>query len=101
MSEPTATRIESTVHHVLMDRLKDGQFDDCDITLRELHLIEQSVVKSLCAVHHGRIKYPKGESGRREPAAAERTETPPAADAAKEAVAVDKPDSTREVAQQA
>jgi len=61
LSEPTPGRIESTVHQVVMDRLNDGQFDDCDITLRELKLVEQSIVKSLCAIHHGRIKYPKGE----------------------------------------
>lgn len=60
LSEPTPGRIETTVHQVVMDRLNDGQFDDCDITLRELHAVEQSLVKSLCAIHHGRIKYPKG-----------------------------------------
>jgi putative nucleotidyltransferase with HDIG domain len=66
LMEPTPGRIESTVHQVMMDRLTDGQFDECDITLRELHLIEQSLVKSLGAIHHGRIKYPKAaaeESG--------------------------------------
>ncbi len=62
LSEPTPGRIESTVHHVLMDRLTDGQFDECDITLRELHLVEQSLVKNLAAIHHGRIKYPKAVS---------------------------------------
>ncbi|NLX12858.1 MAG: HDIG domain-containing protein [Phycisphaerales bacterium] len=59
INEPTPGRIESTVHQVVMERLTDGQFDDCDITMRELSLVEQSLVKSLCAVHHGRIKYPK------------------------------------------
>lgn len=59
LPEPTPGRIESTVHHVLMDRLTDGQFDECDITLRELHVVEQSLVKNLAAIHHGRIKYPK------------------------------------------
>lgn len=59
LNEPTPGRIESTVHQVVMDRLNDGQFDDCEINLRELSLVEQSIVKSLCAIHHGRIKYPK------------------------------------------
>ena len=67
-SEPTLGRIESTVHQVTMDRLNDGQFDDCDITLRELKLVEQSLVKSLAAIHHGRIKYPKGAGEREEEA---------------------------------
>lgn len=58
LSEPTAGRIEALIHQIIMERLNDGQFDNCDITLRELNLVERSLVKSLCAIHHGRIKYP-------------------------------------------
>ena len=61
LAEPTAGRIETMVHSVLVDRLNDGQFDDCEITLRELHRVEQSLVKSLCRFYHGRVAYPKGE----------------------------------------
>jgi putative nucleotidyltransferase with HDIG domain len=59
LHEPTAGRIESIVHQVLQARLKDGQFDDCDITLKELHKVEESLVKSLCRFYHGRVAYPK------------------------------------------
>lgn len=63
LPEPIPGRIESVVHQVVMDRLNDGQFDECDITLRELKLVERSLVKSLAAIHHGRIRYPeKGAS---------------------------------------
>lgn len=70
LSEPTPGRIESAVHEVVMDRLNDGQFDDCEITLRELNMVERSLVKSLCAIHHGRIKYPKGPPTSARPAMA-------------------------------
>ena len=56
--EPTPARIESLVHEIAMKRLLDGQFESCGITLKELNLIEESLVKSLTAVYHGRIKYP-------------------------------------------
>lgn len=56
--EPTPSRIESLVHDLAQKRLLDGQFDECHLTLKELHLIEESLVKSLSAVYHGRIKYP-------------------------------------------
>lgn len=59
LPDPTAGRIEAVVHQVLQARLKDGQFDECDITLRELHKVEESVVKSLCTFYHGRVAYPK------------------------------------------
>lgn len=61
LSEPTPGRIECIVHEVLSDRLHDGQFDDCDITLRELHLVEESLVKTLCSIYHSRIAYPKSK----------------------------------------
>lgn len=77
--EVTPGRVESTVHHVIMDRLNDGQLDDCEITLRELHLVEQSIVKSLCAIHHGRIKYPKGERQTSSAAAKPQVVTPDSA----------------------
>jgi cyclic-di-AMP phosphodiesterase PgpH len=59
LSEPTPGRIEHVVHEIFTDRLNDGQFDDCDITLRELHRVEESLVKSLCSHYHGRVAYPK------------------------------------------
>lgn len=63
LPEPTPGRIESTVHQVLLARLNDGQFDDCDITMKELSRVEEAVVKALCAAYHGRIAYPKDEAG--------------------------------------
>jgi membrane-associated HD superfamily phosphohydrolase len=73
MHEPTAGRIEAVVHSVLMDRLQDGQFDDCDITLKDLYRVEESLVKSLCRFYHGRVAYPKSEP---------KTEPPPAEESA-------------------
>lgn len=62
MQEPTPNRIETVVHNMAMKRLQDGQFDRCDLTMRELHLLVESLVKSLCAMYHGRITYPKHEA---------------------------------------
>jgi len=59
LAEPTVGRIENTVEQIVADRLSDGQFDECDITLREIRLVEESLVKSLCSIYHGRVAYPK------------------------------------------
>lgn len=56
--EPTPARIESLVEDIAMKKLLDGQFDECDLTLKQLHMIEESLIKSLTAVYHGRVKYP-------------------------------------------
>ena len=59
LTEATPTKIEAMVHHIAMKRLQDGQFDECELTLRELSRIEAGLSKSLAAHHHGRIAYPK------------------------------------------
>ncbi|MBA7654634.1 Cyclic-di-AMP phosphodiesterase PgpH [subsurface metagenome] len=59
LSEVTATKIEAVVHNMAMKRLQDGQFDECDMSLRELSQIETSISKTLAAHYHGRIAYPK------------------------------------------
>jgi putative nucleotidyltransferase with HDIG domain len=59
LTEVTPTKIETVVHNMAMKRLQDGQFDECELTLRELSRIEDALSKSLAAHHHGRIAYPK------------------------------------------
>lgn len=59
LSDPTAGRIESTVHHIAMNRLMDGQLDECHMTLKDLRGVEDSLTRSLIAIYHKRIAYPK------------------------------------------
>jgi putative nucleotidyltransferase with HDIG domain len=59
MAEPTPNRIEAVVSDIIQKRLVDGQFDECDLTFRELAEIEKSLVKSLCGIYHSRIVYPE------------------------------------------
>jgi cyclic-di-AMP phosphodiesterase PgpH len=58
MGEPTASRVEALVHDIALKRLLDGQFDECDLTMRDLERIERSLVKTLLGAYHGRIAYP-------------------------------------------
>lgn len=61
LDEPTPARLQQLVHQMAMKRLLDGQFDHCRLTLAELSTIEGAITKTLCAIHHSRIKYPEGE----------------------------------------
>lgn len=61
LPEPTPVRLEQLVGKMLNKRLMDGQFNECDITLAELHLVEQAVIKTITAIYHGRIAYPKDD----------------------------------------
>ncbi|MCO6458469.1 MAG: HDIG domain-containing protein [Pirellulaceae bacterium] len=62
LTDPAPARIESLVDDIAMKRLMDGQFDECGLTLKELQTVEESLVKSLTSVYHGRVKYPSQQT---------------------------------------
>jgi putative nucleotidyltransferase with HDIG domain len=62
LDEPAPSSLRKLVHDLLMKRLLDGQFEESGLTLTELHLIEESISKSLIALYHARIKYPEEAS---------------------------------------
>lgn len=51
-------RVETLVHDMIQKRLLDGQFDECDMSLRDLHRIESHLIRALQGIYHGRIAYP-------------------------------------------
>jgi cyclic-di-AMP phosphodiesterase PgpH len=57
--DPTPARIERLVRDIAERRLHGGQFDESGLTLRELRSIERSMVMSITAIYHGRLKYPE------------------------------------------
>lgn len=60
--EPTASRLQNLVDQIAMKKLLDGQFDECGLTLQEVDTIKRSLIKSLTAIYHGRVKYPDQQS---------------------------------------
>jgi putative nucleotidyltransferase with HDIG domain len=58
LNEPTHNRIESLVRSLARRRLDDGQFDECPLTFAELKVVEDTIIKTLSAIHHQRIAYP-------------------------------------------
>lgn len=55
--EPNAARLQTLVDKIAMKKLLDGQFDECGLTLQQLEQVKSSLVKSLTAIYHGRVKY--------------------------------------------
>jgi hypothetical protein len=58
-AEPNPSRFRTMVHDQILKRLLDGQLDECDLTLNDLRLVEDSFVRTLTNMYHGRIKYPE------------------------------------------
>ena len=57
--DSTPARLENLVTEISRKKFEDGQFDECPITVQQLHTIQMSLVKSLNAVYHARVKYPE------------------------------------------
>jgi putative nucleotidyltransferase with HDIG domain len=62
MENPTNEKIRQFVSNLITDRILDGQLDDSGLTLKEIRIIENSLVNGLCSTFHSRIKYPKMKS---------------------------------------
>jgi putative nucleotidyltransferase with HDIG domain len=67
LDEPTPSRVQGVVQTVINAIFVDGQLDECDLTLRDLHLIAKSFVRVLAGMFHSRVEYPAGpqDGGRR------------------------------------
>lgn len=47
------------IHKLITDKVNAKQFDDCPLTLKDLNIIEETLLKSVPAIYHQRIKYTK------------------------------------------
>ena len=50
--------VDKAVFTVIEDRMKLRQFDDCDITMKELNVIRNTLVNALSGIYHKRVEYP-------------------------------------------
>lgn len=58
LNDPTPARIRGVVQKVINSIFVDGQLDECDLTLRDLHIIANSFVRILTGIFHHRVEYP-------------------------------------------
>ena len=73
LAEPTPDNIRFIVTKIIDAIVADDQLDECDLTLRELTQIRESMIRSLIAIYHSRIDYP----GYVPPNSSPRIEVPP------------------------
>lgn len=59
MKEPTSEKIKKLVDAIVEDKLKDGQFEECDLSLKELKTVKSVMCETLNGIFHSRIEYPK------------------------------------------
>lgn len=59
LENPTPARLKGLVQKIINKIFLDGQLDECELTLKDLHEIAKSFNKILNGIHHHRIEYPK------------------------------------------
>jgi putative nucleotidyltransferase with HDIG domain len=56
--QPTPSRLQGLVQRIINNIFTDGQLDECELTLKDLHQIAKSFNAILAGIHHHRVEYP-------------------------------------------
>ncbi|XJZ26267.1 HD family phosphohydrolase [Bacillota bacterium Lsc_1132] len=59
MTQPKPEQIEQLVKNIIADRLQDGQLNECDLTLKELEIVSETLCETVKGIFHSRIEYPE------------------------------------------
>ena len=62
ITDPTPGKIQAMVHHIITKRFLEEQFSDCELTFKDLQIIEVQFTRILVSLHHHRIEYPGQKS---------------------------------------
>ena len=68
LADPTPSRIRGHVDTIFRRIFSEGQLDECDLTLKDLHLLSEAYSRMLTGVFHQRIEYPGDSPGSRKAA---------------------------------
>ena len=59
LEKPNPTKIRSLVDDIVLSRIKDGQLDDCGLTLNDVKVIREVFSNTLRSMLHTRVAYPE------------------------------------------
>ncbi len=62
LPKATPKRVEDVVHDTISRKLEDGQFDECELTLREIHEVGEAIREAVVGFLGPRIEYPEAEA---------------------------------------
>ncbi len=58
LKDRSREKVSEAVKKIVSDRMQLGQFDECELTIKEINIIINTVVNRLTGVYHKRIEYP-------------------------------------------
>ena len=94
LEKPNPTKIRSLVDDIVLSRIKDGQLDDCGLTLNDVKVIREVFSNTLRSMLHTRIAYPE-EKKKKAKKSASKVASKKAADEAKNVVPVEEVERQR------
>jgi hypothetical protein len=62
LENPTPSRIQGMVQTLVNMIFSDGQLDNCELTLKDIHKIAKVFNRILTGIHHHRVEYPERKS---------------------------------------
>jgi putative nucleotidyltransferase with HDIG domain len=77
LQEPNPSQIRGLIRRLIQVNIQERQFDECDITMKDLDKILRAFERVITGMHHHRIEYPGFDFNKRveEKQAFEKTET--------------------------
>lgn len=63
LKDRTADKVEVAVRDIIEERMSFGQFDECDLTMKDIDVIRHTITRALAGIYHGRVEYPKLKIG--------------------------------------
>lgn len=58
MTDTSTESVEDMIHKTIEGRFMEGQFSECDLSIKELFKLEKAFLHSLDGTYHTRVKYP-------------------------------------------
>lgn len=59
LTQPSPEQIDQLVKNIIADRLQDEQLNECDLTLKELEIVSETLCETVKGIFHSRIEYPE------------------------------------------
>ena len=59
--DPTPSRLKGHIETIVKKVFADGQLDESELTLKDLHLLSEAFLRILTGIFHQRIEYPGGK----------------------------------------
>ncbi|GGG56307.1 HD family phosphohydrolase [Paenibacillus radicis (ex Gao et al. 2016)] len=59
LRNPTVEQVEAMIQKIIKSRVDDNQYNECDLTMKELDKIAHSLKESVIGIFHSRIEYPE------------------------------------------